>query len=397
MIEIANRIKGVKPYYFVKKLEQVRELKAEGHDVINFGIGSPDLAPDESVIETLNQSAQNVNNHGYQPYGGLPELKSAICKWYKNTYQVDFTTAEVLPLAGSKEGILHTTLAFVNPGDEVLIPNPGYPTYRSLSTLLGAKVVDYNLKEENNWQLDFDELEKLVSVKTKLIWVNYPHMPTGTPSDRLKMEQLIVFAKKHKLLICHDNPYSLVLNEGAPQSIFQLKGAKDVAIEFNSLSKSHNMAGWRVGMILGDQGIISNLLRVKSNIDSGMFKGTQEAAIEALNLPLEWHQKRNTVYEERQRWVFKIYDLLDISYDKNQLGMFVWGKPKSNSPAVDIDQFIDTTLKNLHIFFTPGKIFGSNGENYLRSSLCVDLEQIKKAYLRLSMHFVDKIHIGKKT
>lgn len=390
MIEVADRIKEVKPYYFVKKLEQVRELKAAGHQVINFGIGSPDLAPDDSVIDTLHQSAQNPNNHGYQPYGGLLELREAICSWYQTTYKVNLTNEEVLPLAGSKEGILHTTLAFVNPGDEVLIPNPGYPTYRSLSTLLGAKVIDYNLKEQNNWQIDFAELEQLVSPKTKLIWVNYPHMPTGAPANDNNLMQLIGFAKKHNILICHDNPYSLVLNEENPKSIFQLEGAKDVAIEFNSLSKSHNMAGWRLGMILGNKLVINNLLRVKSNIDSGIFKGTQEAAIKALSLPLSWHQERNKVYKERQEWVFKIYDLLQIDYDKNQLGMFVWGKPQQSSPAHNIDQFIDITLQDLHIFFTPGKIFGSNGNKYIRASLCVDLKNIKTAYKRLSTHFVDK-------
>ena len=390
MIKPADRIKDVKPYYFVKKLEQVRQLKEQGHDVINFGIGSPDLAPDNSVIEELTRSAHSPKNHGYQPYGGLPEFKNAICNWYKKTYKVDFSTENILPLAGSKEGILHTTLAFVNPGDEVLIPNPGYPTYRSLSTLLGAKVIDYNLTEENDWQLDFEELERLVSPKTTLIWVNYPHMPTGAPAEQSKMEQLITFAKKHNILICHDNPYSLVLNTDEPLSIFQLEGAKDVAIEFNSLSKSHNMAGWRVGMILGDNLIINNLLRVKSNIDSGMFKGTQQAAIEALNLPLTWHDTRNSTYKERQLWLFKIYDLLDISYDKKQLGMFVWGRPNRNSPALDINDFINTCLEELHIFFTPGEIFGSNGSSYIRASLCVDIEQIKTAYSRLSNHYNKK-------
>jgi LL-diaminopimelate aminotransferase len=390
MIEVADRIKDVKPYYFVKKLEEIRKLKAEGHHVINFGIGSPDLAPDNSVIEALSQSAKQPENHGYQPYGGLPELRSAICNWYKNTYGITINSEEVLPLAGSKEGILHVTLAFVNPGDEVLIPNPGYPTYRSLSTLLGAKVVDYNITEENNWQLDFNELEQLVSPKTKLIWVNYPHMPTGTPSDKEKMQELIAFAKKHNILICHDNPYSLVLNKTNPQSIFQIEGAKDVSIEFNSLSKSHNMAGWRIGMILGDKSIISNILRVKSNIDSGIFKGTQHAAIKALNLPNDWHNTRNEKYKERQFWVFKIYDLLNIDYDKDQLGMFVWGKPNRDSPANNIDQFISTCLEDLHIFFTPGKIFGSNGKNYLRSSLCVDIKDIKTAFNRLSEYYMKK-------
>ncbi len=390
MIEVADRIKDVKPYYFVKKLEQVRKLKDEGFDVINFGIGSPDLAPATSVVEALTQSAEQEDSHGYQPYGGLPELKEAMSSWYKNTYDLQFSADEILPLMGSKEGILHTTLAFVNPGDEVLIPNPGYPTYRSLSTLLGAKVVDYNLTENNNWQLDFDELEQLVSPKTKLIWVNYPHMPTGTPSDRAKMEELITFAKKHKLLICHDNPYSLVLNETKPQSIFQLAGADEVAVEFNSLSKSHNMAGWRVGMVVGNQTVIKNLLRVKSNIDSGMFKGIQKASIEALNLPYEWHQERNAIYKERQEWVFKIYDLLSIEYDENQLGMFVWGRPNKKSPAKDINIFINNTLEQLHIFFTPGEIFGTNGKGYIRASLCVELEEIKKAYKKIKAYYIHK-------
>lgn len=389
MIEVADRIKGVKAYYFVKKLEQIRELRAQGHKVINFGIGSPDLAPDSKVIEKLSESSANPNNHGYQPYGGTPELKEAICKWYEETYKVTFSTSEVLPLMGSKEGILHTTLAFVNPGDEVLIPNPGYPTYRSLSSLLGAKTVDYNLTEKNNWQIDFEELETFVTEKTKLIWVNYPHMPTGTLAEDGKMIQLVNFAKKHNILICHDNPYSLVLNKQKPLSIFQIEGAKDVAIEFNSLSKSHNMAGWRIGMTLGNKQVINNLLRVKSNIDSGMFKGLQEASVEALNLPNTWHDNRNILYAERQNWVFKIYDLLDISYNKNQVGMFVWGRPKKGSPVEDINTFITKALEDLHIFFTPGEIFGSNGKTFLRASLCVDLEDIKEAYQKIKAYNVD--------
>lgn len=384
MISLAERLGGVKAYYFVQKLEQIREMVANGKDVISFGIGSPDLAPSEATINTLYQTAQGTNNHGYQPYKGIPELRKAMADFYKNTFNVDLSAStEVLPLMGSKEGILHITLAYVNPGETVLVPNPGYPTYTSLSKLLGANVVNYDLKEENGWYPDFDQLEQLVDKKTKLLWLNYPHMPTGTPAKLEVFEKMIAFAKKHNILICHDNPYSQVLNNKAPLSILSVDGAKDVAIEFNSLSKSHNMAGWRVGMMLGKEEYVTAALRVKSNIDSGMFLGIQKAAVNALHADEEWHNERNETYNERREWVFKILDKLQCEYSREQEGMFVWAKPKPASGITSIPDFIDKTLEEKHIFFTPGMIFGSNGNDYLRVSVCVPVERIKEAYERL--------------
>ncbi len=307
-----------------------------------------------------------------------------MADFYKNTFNVDLApNTEILPLMGSKEGILHITLAYVNPGEKVLVPNPGYPTYTSLSKLLGADVVNYDLKEENNWYPDFEQLEQLVDEKTKLLWLNYPHMPTGTPAKLEVFEKMIAFAKKHNILICHDNPYSQVLNNNAPLSILSVEGAKDVAIEFNSLSKSHNMAGWRVGMMLGNEEYVTAALRVKSNIDSGMFFGIQKAAVNALHADEEWHQERNETYNERREWVFKILDKLQCEYSREQEGMFVWAKPKPESGITSIPDFIDKTLEEKHIFFTPGMIFGSNGNDYLRVSVCVPVERIKEAYERL--------------
>ena len=384
MISLAERLGGVKAYYFVQKLEQIREMVSQGKDVISFGIGSPDLSPSEATVNTLYEVAKNTNSHGYQPYKGIPELRKAMADFYKSTFNVQLSAdTAVLPLMGSKEGILHITLAYVNPGEKVLIPNPGYPTYTSLSKLLGAEVVPYDLKEENGWYPDFEQLEQLVDKNTKLLWVNYPHMPTGTPAKKEVFEKIIAFAKKHNVLICHDNPYSQVLNNNAPMSILSIDGAKDVAIEFNSLSKSHNMAGWRVGMMLGKEEYITNTLRVKSNIDSGMFLGIQKAAANALYANDEWHNERNETYNERREWIFKILDKLNCDYSREQEGMFVWAKPRPESGITSIPDFIDKTLEEKHIFFTPGMIFGSNGNEYLRVSVCVPVERIKEAYDRL--------------
>lgn len=384
ILPLADRLGDVKPYYFVQKLEQIRHMISEGKDVISFGIGSPDLAPSPSTINALSESSSDKKSHGYQPYKGIPELRSAIAEYYKNTYNLSLdANDEVLPLMGSKEGILHTTLAFVNPGDNILVPNPGYPTYTSLSKLLGASINYYDLKEESDWYPDFEQLETLVDSKTKLLWVNYPHMPTGTPAKKEIFEKLVSFAKKHQLLICHDNPYSLVLNQDKPLSILSIDGAKEVSIEFNSMSKSHNMAGWRIGMLLGKKEYVDALLRVKSNIDSGMFQGLQKAAIQALSLDEAWHEERNDTYKERREWIFKILDKLGFEYNLKQEGMFVWCKPKANSTIDSIPEFIDNLLEEKNIFFTPGMIFGSNGNNYMRASVCVPLEKIKQAYNRL--------------
>ena len=384
MMKVAERIKSVQPYYFVEKLEQIRKLKAQGHHVINFGIGSPDQPPTQRAIQQLSETALKPSTHGYQPYAGTIELKEAIVDWYRSTYKANFDIKEVLPLMGSKEGILHTTLAYVNPGDNVLIPNPGYPTYKSLSTLLGAEVRNYNLTAATNWQPNIKEVESLIDDKTKLIWVNYPHMPTGTPPERENLKNLIKLCQEKNIMLCHDNPYSLVLNQEDPFSIFQLTQHKENLVELNSLSKSHNMAGWRIGMLLGKEEYVKAILRVKSNIDSGMFLGLQNAAIASLEDDLSFHRERNQIYKERRLGLEKIFKLLDIEFDQRQTGMFLWGKPKNASSTEDIETFIDHCLNELKIFFTPGKIFGTNGQGYIRASLCVEIEDINLAYKRLS-------------
>ena len=384
IIELAQRLQGVKPYYFVQKLEQVRQMLAEGKDVINFGIGSPDLAPSKAAKDAAIAQTASDLNHGYQAYAGIPELRTAMADFYNRTYGVELNpTTEVLPLMGSKEGILHLLLAFANPGDKVLVPNPGYPTYTSLSKLLGVEIEYYDLKEENGWYPDFEEIAKKDLSKVKLFWMNYPHMPTGTPAKKEIFEQAVAFAKKHKVLICHDNPYSLVLNQQAPMSILSIEGAKEVAVELNSLSKSHNMAGWRVGMIVGDKDYISNVLRVKSNIDSGMYRGLQNAAIAALGADDAWHKERNEVYTERKTLIYQLLDKLDCSYTLDQEGLFVCAKPRNPEVSQDIPAFIDRLLEEKHIFITPGSIFGSNGEGFLRLSLCVSKNNIIKALDRV--------------
>lgn len=379
IIELADRLKGVKPYYFVKKLEQVRAMINEGKDVINFGIGSPDLAPSDAAKNASISQTKSNTNHGYQAYAGIPELRQAMSTFYKNTYGVELEMDEILPLMGSKEAILHLTLAFVNPGDEVLVPNPGYPTYTSLSRLLGAEIKYYDLKEETGWYPDFDELAKQDLSKVKIMWMNYPHMPTGTPANRDIFKKAVAFAAENNILLCHDNPYSLVLNQDDPVSILSIPGAKEVAVELNSLSKSHNMAGWRVGMLVGAPEYLKSALRVKSNIDSGMYRGIQDAAIAALAEPLEWHQVRNNEYLERKQLVYQLLDKLNCEYTLDQEGMFVWAKPKDKAVLSNIPAFIDKVLEEKHVFFTPGSIFGSNGEGYIRLSLCVTQSNMKKA------------------
>lgn len=384
IIEAADRLGGVKPYYFAQKLEEIRGLVASGKDVISFGIGSPDLAPDDSVLKSLHTESTKSDAHGYQAYKGLPDFRQEMSSWYKTTYDVSLNPdTEILPLMGSKEGVLHTTLAFVNPGDEVLVPNPGYPTYTSLTKLLGGNIKYYDLKEDNSWYPDFDALEKEDLSKVKLMWLNYPHMPTGTPAKDEVFRQYIRFAKKHNILLCHDNPYSLVLNKKKPVSIFAFEGAKEVAIEFNSFSKSHNMAGWRLGMLVGAKEYVDLALRVKSNIDSGMFKGLQVAGIEALKLNEAWHTERNEVYASRREVCWQILDRLGFEYSKDQEGMFVWAKPRPETGIKDIPSFIDELLAEKLIFFTPGMIFGSNGAGYLRLSLCVPIERMQEALARL--------------
>ncbi|MBX9853053.1 MAG: aminotransferase class I/II-fold pyridoxal phosphate-dependent enzyme [Cytophagaceae bacterium] len=384
IIPKANRLDQVKEYYFVRKLEEIAKLNKEGKNVINFGIGSPDLAPSEEAIKALSETAQRPNVHGYQPYRSIPELREKIAEFYKRVYSVALDpNKEILPLMGSKEGILHLSMAFLNPGEEALVPNPGYPTYSSLTNLIGAKIRHYDLKEENGWYPDLNALRKEDLSKVKIMWLNYPHMPTGTEVKKEVLESLIAFAKEKKILLCYDNPYSLVLNKKPPISILSVEGAKDVAVELNSFSKSHNMAGWRMGMMLGKEEYLNAALAVKSNIDSGMFLGLQMAAIKSLENSEEWHKKRNEVYHQRREVVYKILDYLNFEYSKDQVGMFVWAKPKDTKAIPDVTAFVDKLLYDKFIFITPGEIFGSNGKGYLRVSLCVPKERMEEAYARL--------------
>ncbi len=377
----ANRLNSVKEYYFSIKLREVRALIAQGKPIINLGIGSPDLTPPKEVIEAINNASSQPENHGYQSYQGVPELRQSIADFYKKYYDVDDLDihSEILPLMGSKEGILHISMAYLNAGDEVLIPNPGYPTYTSVTNLVEATPVFYDLKEENNWFPDFEALEKTNLSKVKIMWVNYPHMPTGAvPTDEL-FEKLIAFGKNHNILIVNDNPYSFVLNE-TPKSILTYKGAKDVAIELNSLSKTFNMAGWRVGMVLGNKENIHNILQVKSNMDSGMYYGIQQGAIAALKLSNDWFDQMNAVYTDRRKIVWEICDVLHCVYDKNSVGLFVWAKVPKGKSAIELT---DDLLYKKDVFITPGMIFGSNGDDYIRFSLCVKEDKIKEVLKRI--------------
>ena len=372
-------------YYFSRKLKEVAQLNAEGKDIISLAIGSPDMPPSEQTIEKLCEVARQPNAHGYQPTQGTPELREAMAGFYKRWYGVALDgKTEILPLIGSKEGILHVTLAFVNPGDSVLVPNPGYPTYTSLSKILGANVVYYNLKEENGWQPDFDQLEEIVTDKKlncKLLWTNYPNMPTGGRARRETYERLVKFAMKHDIVVVNDNPYSFILSE-EHLSILQIPGAKDCCIELNSMSKAYNMPGWRVGLCATNAEFISWILKVQSNIESGTFRGIQLAAVEAYNNSEEWHREYNiNTYARRRQWAEQIMDVLGCSYDKNQVGMFLWGKiPEKYS---DVEDLTEKILHEARVFITPGFIFGSNGQRYIRISLCAKEEKIKEALERI--------------
>lgn len=379
MIATANRLESVQEYYFSRKLREVRQLIAEGKPVINMGIGSPDLAPDNTVIEAMQQAVFEEKAHEYQSYQGLPELRKGIAGFYQKQFGVDLDfNTEILPLMGSKEGIMHISLAFLNEGDEVLIPNPGYPTYVSVTELVQAKAVFYDLVSTNDWQPDFDALEKLDLLKVKMMWVSYPHMPTGANGTLELFEKLIAFGKKHTILIVNDNPYSFVLNDN-PISILHVEGSMDIALELNSLSKTYNMAGWRVGMVLGNATLIDAILKVKSNMDSGMFYGIQKGAIEALKLGSDWFGKQNEIYSRRRNLIFKLAEKLNCVFDKNSVGLFVWAKLPE---GILSEEFIDKILLEKHIFITPGTIFGSNGEGYIRFSLCVTEEKIQQAIER---------------
>ncbi len=380
-IRPAKRIERVEEYYFSKKLKEIREMNAKGLDVINLGIGSPDLPPSAEVIEVLNINSRLSGNHGYQSYTGIPELRNAFASWYSRYYGVELDPAsEILPLMGSKEGIMHISMAFLNPGDIVLIPNPGYPAYRSASELLGAEVQEYSLLEENNWIPDITSLENNLRKGTKLMWINYPNMPTGQKGNPELFIKLIDFARRNNILIVNDNPYSFILND-QPSSLLSINGAKDVMIELNSLSKSHNMAGWRIGMAAGKSEFIQYILRVKSNMDSGMFKPLQLAAVKALESDIDWHQEQNEIYSRRRDKIRKIFDLLNCEYDTEQTGMFIWARIPDDSESGE--NFAERILQNAKVFITPGFIFGSNGSKFIRASLCQPVEVIEQATKRI--------------
>lgn len=381
-IQPANRVKQVKEYYFSRKLKEVAQLNKEGKDIISLGIGGPDRPPHASVIETLKAQASRPDTHGYQPYVGLPTLRRAYADWYKRWYGVELDpNREIQPLIGSKEGILHITLAFVNPGDAVLVPNPGYPTYTSVSRLAEAEIINYNLHPETGWYPDFDELERQDLSRVKLMWVNYPNMPTGATASVDLYKKYIDFGKRHNIIIVNDNPYSFILNDH-PISLLSVPGAKDIAIEMNSLSKSHNMAGWRMGMLASNPQFVEWILKVKSNIDSGQFRPAMEAAVTALGCDEGWYSELNAVYQRRRDIAERIMTLLGCTFDPSQRGLFLWGRiPES---AESSEKFADRILYDARVFITPGFIFGSNGERYVRISLCATEEKMQEALQRIS-------------
>jgi len=381
-LELAKRLNGIGEYYFSKKLTEISELNKSGEAVINLGIGSPDLPPHPSVIETLANESAKPNVHAYQSYKGAEVLRNAFADWYKKWYGVELNPAtEILPLIGSKEGIMHICMTYLNDGDEVLIPNPGYPTYRSAVQLAGGKCVEYELQEENNWLIDFEELQKKDLSKVKMMWVNYPQMPTGKLPTKQLFENVVAFGIKNNILICHDNPYSFILNDN-PISLLSIDGAKDVVIELNSLSKSHNMAGWRVGVLCGGKERVEEVLRFKSNMDSGMFLPAQLAAAKALTLGKDWYEEVNKVYKSRRQKAYELLDLLDCSYSKDQAGMFLWARiPAKYKDAYEL---CDEILYQSRVFITPGGIFGSAGDKFLRVSLCSPENKFEESIDRIN-------------
>lgn len=380
-MEVAKRLNGIGEYYFSQKLREIDELNKAGRNVINLGIGSPDLPPHPDVIKILQEESAKPNVHAYQSYKGSPLLRKAISEWYQKWYNVQLNPdTEILPLIGSKEGIMHICMTYLNKRDEVLVPNPGYPTYRSAVKLAGGRCVEYKLREKNSYEPDFKELEKNKLPKVKLMFVNYPQMPTGQMPNKGFFEKLVAFGRKHNILIVHDNPYSFILNDN-PMSLLSIEGAKNCVIELNSLSKSHNMAGWRVGVLCGAKERIEEVLRFKSNMDSGMFLPVQLAAAKALQLGKEWHNEVNTVYRERREKVFELLQLLDCEFSKKQAGLFVWAK----IPSTYNDGYVlsDEVLYKSNVFITPGSIFGSAGKKYIRISLCSPEEKFEEAIQRI--------------
>jgi hypothetical protein len=388
IVKPADRTGNVQEYYFSQKLAQIDRMRREGSDVINLGIGSPDQPPSENTVSALIAEAKKSDSHGYQSYTGIPALRKAFSEWYKKYFLVNLNPDnEILLLMGSKEGIMHISMAFVNPGDEVLVPDPGYPTYSSVTNLVGGIVRKYDLSEESGWLPDLESLEKSDLSKVKLMWVNYPHMPTGVKGSIDLFEKLVAFSQRHGILLCNDNPYSFILNNDY-KSLLSVDGAKETVLELNSLSKSHNMAGWRIGMVAGHSDYIKSVLKVKSNMDSGMFLAMQMAAIEALNNHESWYTSVNTVYIRRRKIVEEIMDLLNCRYDKTQVGLFVWGRIPEAIP--DCESYIEEILMKTLVFITPGFIFGKNGERYIRISLCAKEEKLNEAKNRIIRFMFNK-------
>ena len=380
-VKPADRTGKVQEYYFSQKLAQIDRMRREGADIINLGIGSPDQAPSENTIATLISFAVRAESHGYQSYTGVPALRKAFAEWYNKYFHVGLNPDnEILPLMGSKEGIMHITMAFVNPGDEVLIPDPGYPTYSSVTNLVGGIVRKYDLREENGWLPDLEALESSDLSRVKMMWINYPHMPTGTKGTVQLFEKLVAFSRKHSILLCNDNPYSFILNKDY-HSVLEVDGSRDTTLELNSLSKSQNMAGWRIGMVAGHRDYIKEILKVKSNMDSGMFLPMQMAAAEALNNPESWYDTVNAVYTKRRKTVEEIMDILDCRYDKSQVGLFLWGRIPDKIKSCE--EYIEDILDKTHVFITPGFIFGDNGARYIRISLCATEQRLLEAKERI--------------
>lgn len=381
MIFPADRVAEIKEYYFAKKLAEVAALNAQGLDIVSLGIGGPDRPPHESVRSLMTEMVMRPDTHSYQPFKGLPELRRAFADWYREHYGVTLDPdTEILPLLGSKEGVLQLSLTFLNPGDAVLVPDPGYPTYTSASRIAGGEVIKYDLTAERGWYPDFEALERLPLERVKLMWVNYPHMPTGAPARRDVLERLVEFARRHNIVIAHDNPYSFILNE-EPMSILSIPGAREVCVEMNSLSKSHNMAGWRVAMMASNPEFISWVVKVKSNVDSGMFYPTMKAAAEALHLGDDWYREINDTYGARRELAEQIMTALGCTFDPSQRGMFLWGRiPESEESG---EALADRVLKENRVFITPGFIFGRNGDRYIRISLCAPPERLREALERV--------------
>lgn len=380
-VDTAARVKTVKEYYFSTKLKEIAQLRGQGKPVINLGIGSPDLPPHESVRKVMAEESLKNEGHGYQSYAGIPELRTAFSDWYRDKYQVTVDPArQVMPLIGSKEGIMHISMTYLEEGDEVLVPDPGYPTYQSASRLSGAALRSYALTEENGWLPDLEKIAEQDLSRVKLMWVNYPHMPTGATADKTLWKALVDFGRKYQILICHDNPYSFILNP-EPASIFSVPGAWECCLELNSLSKSHNMAGWRVGALVGDEKYLREIIKFKSNMDSGMFRSTQIAAVTALGLGDDWYDSLNQIYEKRKNIAYEILEILGCRFERNQAGLFVWGKV----PVEYEDGYAmsDEALYEADVFITPGGIFGEGGQKYIRISVCMEEEVLDEARQRL--------------